>query len=145
MYNVHGADNGRRPPSSAESRPHWEIPRPQSLVPVSPARISAVLPRKYPVIRQRGFYSDILTYSAAPLVKHVSAGPSVQPNLLRQVDEERNTPKDATASRGGELYLCEERRWMLIPCHGITALSRCFASGMLVCTPHRRDGLYELP
>ncbi|XP_077133083.1 dynein axonemal heavy chain 1 isoform X2 [Ranitomeya variabilis] len=68
-------------------------PHPQSLVPVSPARISAVLPRKYPVIRQRGFYSDILTYSAAPLVKDVSAGPSVQPDLLRQVDEERNTPK----------------------------------------------------
>ncbi|XP_073447685.1 dynein axonemal heavy chain 1 [Aquarana catesbeiana] len=48
---------------------------------------------KYPVMKQRGFYSDILTYSASTLVKDINAGPNIQPNLLRLADQDPNTPK----------------------------------------------------
>ncbi|OCT85694.1 dynein heavy chain 1, axonemal [Xenopus laevis] len=50
-------------------------------------------PRKYPAMKQRGFYSDILTNTASALLRDVNAGPRVQPDLLRQADQEHNTPK----------------------------------------------------
>ncbi|XP_056381079.1 dynein axonemal heavy chain 1 isoform X2 [Hyla sarda] len=82
---------------SSKRSPHYIHPgkssRSPSLEPVSTAGNSEIHRRKYPVIRQQGFYSDILTYSAAPLVKDVTAGPFVRPNLLRQADQEHNTPK----------------------------------------------------
>ncbi|XP_066453022.1 dynein axonemal heavy chain 1 isoform X2 [Eleutherodactylus coqui] len=80
------------PPSPQHARPGTS-PHRHSLVPVFTAGNGAILPRKYPVIRQRGFYSDILTRSAAPLVTDVNAGPFVQPDLLRQADQEHHTPK----------------------------------------------------
>ncbi|KAG8436117.1 hypothetical protein GDO86_007286 [Hymenochirus boettgeri] len=49
--------------------------------------------RKYPIMKQRGFYSDILTNNASTLLRDVSTGPCVQPSLLRQCNQEHNTPK----------------------------------------------------
>ncbi|XP_075039903.1 dynein axonemal heavy chain 1 [Mixophyes fleayi] len=68
-------------------------PHPPSLVLESAIWSNTIPTRKYPIIKQRGFYSDILTYSASMLVTDVSAGPVVQPNLLRQADQNHNTPK----------------------------------------------------
>ncbi|KAM4722817.1 dynein axonemal heavy chain 1 [Rhinophrynus dorsalis] len=49
--------------------------------------------RRYPVIKQRGFYSDILTHSACTLLSDANAGPSVKPKLLGQADQVHSTPK----------------------------------------------------
>ncbi|XP_063282706.1 dynein axonemal heavy chain 1 [Pelobates fuscus] len=68
-------------------------PHPPVLTMDSVPEDSHMQSRKYPVIKQRGFYSDILSHSSFPLLKDVSAGPNVQPNLLRQADLEHNTPK----------------------------------------------------
>nr|XP_033782541.1 dynein heavy chain 1, axonemal isoform X1 [Geotrypetes seraphini]XP_033782544.1 dynein heavy chain 1, axonemal isoform X1 [Geotrypetes seraphini]XP_033782545.1 dynein heavy chain 1, axonemal isoform X1 [Geotrypetes seraphini]XP_033782546.1 dynein heavy chain 1, axonemal isoform X1 [Geotrypetes seraphini]XP_033782547.1 dynein heavy chain 1, axonemal isoform X1 [Geotrypetes seraphini] len=52
--------------------------------------------RKYPPIKQRGFYSDILAPNAATLLEDLNTGPKVQINLLRQADQEKCTPKAET-------------------------------------------------
>ncbi|XP_075430348.1 dynein axonemal heavy chain 1 isoform X2 [Ascaphus truei] len=68
-------------------------PKPTPPVLGSASRSSQIPGRKYPVIKQRGFYSDILTQSAATLLRDVNTGPNVHPDLLRQSDQEQNTPK----------------------------------------------------
>ncbi|XP_075795609.1 dynein axonemal heavy chain 1 isoform X2 [Pelodiscus sinensis] len=52
--------------------------------------------RKYPVVKQKGFYSDVLYPGATDLLGDVCAGPSVYKNLLRQADLEQHTPKVTT-------------------------------------------------
>ncbi|XP_019331155.1 dynein axonemal heavy chain 1 [Alligator mississippiensis] len=52
--------------------------------------------RKYPLIKQKGFYSDVLTPGASDLLGDVCAGPSVNRDLLRQADLEEHTPKVTT-------------------------------------------------
>ncbi|KAM4652007.1 dynein axonemal heavy chain 1 [Discoglossus pictus] len=68
-------------------------PHPPAPTPASSSGSSLKLTRIHSVIRQRGFYSDILTHSAGPLLRDVTAGPNVQQDLLRQADQERHTPK----------------------------------------------------
>ncbi|KAM8930485.1 dynein axonemal heavy chain 1 isoform 1-T1 [Pelodytes ibericus] len=68
-------------------------PHPPAPTMSSTSGFSRMPPRKYPVIKQRGFYSDILTHNAVPVLQNVNAGPKVQPGLLRQADQEQNTPK----------------------------------------------------
>ncbi|XP_068109284.1 dynein axonemal heavy chain 1 [Hyperolius riggenbachi] len=82
--------------SPGRSSTHIHPKRSPRLTPLTPepfaTREGSSL-RKYPVIRQRGFYSDILTYSASALIKDANSGPNVQPDLLRQADQDQNTPK----------------------------------------------------
>ncbi|XP_034631618.1 dynein heavy chain 1, axonemal-like [Trachemys scripta elegans] len=49
--------------------------------------------RKYPMIKQKGFYSDVLYPGATAFLGDVCAGPSVYKDLLRQADREQHTPK----------------------------------------------------
>ncbi|KAH1168316.1 dynein axonemal heavy chain 1 [Mauremys mutica] len=52
--------------------------------------------RKYPMIKQKGFYSDVLYPGATAFLGDVCAGPSVYKDLLRQADLEQHTPKVTT-------------------------------------------------
>ncbi|XP_069045720.1 dynein axonemal heavy chain 1 isoform X1 [Lepisosteus oculatus] len=52
--------------------------------------------RKYPVIEQRGCYSDLLSQAAAPHLKSCLQGPVTQQNLVNQSGYEQHTPKVTT-------------------------------------------------
>ncbi|XP_054832932.1 dynein axonemal heavy chain 1 [Eublepharis macularius] len=52
--------------------------------------------KKYPVIKERGFYSDVLTPGASDLLGDVCAGPNVYKDLLKQSELEEHTPKVTT-------------------------------------------------
>ncbi|XP_069062696.1 dynein axonemal heavy chain 1 [Pleurodeles waltl] len=52
--------------------------------------------KKYPVIKERGFYSDILTRGAADALGNVNAGPEVQQELIWKAEKEQHTPKVTT-------------------------------------------------
>ncbi|CAI7935221.1 Hypothetical predicted protein [Podarcis lilfordi] len=52
--------------------------------------------KKYPPIKERGFYSDVLTPGALDLLGDVSAGPNVYRDLLKQSEHEDHTPKVTT-------------------------------------------------
>ncbi|XP_004864511.1 dynein heavy chain 1, axonemal isoform X4 [Heterocephalus glaber] len=49
--------------------------------------------KKYPLLKQRGFYSDILSPGASDQLGNVCCGPSVNQNFLRQADLDKFTPK----------------------------------------------------
>ncbi|XP_069500104.1 dynein axonemal heavy chain 1 [Ambystoma mexicanum] len=52
--------------------------------------------KKYPVIKERGFYSDVLTLSAANRLGAVNDGPEVQQELTWKAEKEKHTPKVTT-------------------------------------------------
>ncbi|XP_060621830.2 dynein axonemal heavy chain 1 [Anolis sagrei] len=52
--------------------------------------------KKYPVTKERGFYSDVLAPGAAELLGEVCEGPSVYKDLLKQSELEEHTPKVTT-------------------------------------------------
>nr|XP_034961987.1 dynein heavy chain 1, axonemal isoform X3 [Zootoca vivipara] len=52
--------------------------------------------KKYPPIKERGFYSDVLTPGALDLLGDVNAGPNVYRDLLKQSEHEDHTPKVTT-------------------------------------------------
>ncbi|XP_048343305.1 LOW QUALITY PROTEIN: dynein axonemal heavy chain 1 [Sphaerodactylus townsendi] len=58
--------------------------------------IQRVARKKYPVIKERGFYSDVLTPGASDLLGDVCAGPNVYKDLLKQSELEEHTPKVTT-------------------------------------------------
>ncbi|XP_042305771.1 dynein axonemal heavy chain 1 isoform X2 [Sceloporus undulatus] len=68
-------------------------PGPSSSPSDSPSRTSR---KKYPVMKERGFYSDVLAPGAADLLEDVCAGPSVYKDLLKQSELEKHTPKVTT-------------------------------------------------
>ncbi|XP_043932324.1 dynein axonemal heavy chain 1 [Protopterus annectens] len=57
---------------------------------------SNILTKKYPVMKQQGFYSDIVTPGASILLGDVVAGPDIQQNLVRQAGQEQHTPNVTT-------------------------------------------------
>uniref|UniRef100_A0A8C0W387 Dynein axonemal heavy chain 1 n=1 Tax=Castor canadensis TaxID=51338 RepID=A0A8C0W387_CASCN len=52
--------------------------------------------KKYPLMKQRGFYSDILSPGTLDQLGNVCRGPCVKQNLLRQADLDKFTPKVRT-------------------------------------------------
>ncbi|MGH0183081.1 UNVERIFIED_CONTAM: hypothetical protein FKN15_013335 [Acipenser sinensis] len=52
--------------------------------------------RKPPVIKQRGFYSDVIAPGAAPLLEPYMEGPEVHQSLLCQTGYEQHLPKATT-------------------------------------------------
>ncbi|XP_004631750.1 dynein heavy chain 1, axonemal [Octodon degus] len=82
-------------------RPDFKLPPLSS--PLSPSTLSdAEQPqkspptgtdKKYPVLKQRGFYSDILSPGSLDRLGNVCCGPSVNQNFLRQADLDKFTPK----------------------------------------------------
>ncbi|XP_076985171.1 dynein axonemal heavy chain 1 isoform X3 [Tamandua tetradactyla] len=95
-----GSDFGLKKP------PRKPDPKPPSLsLPMAPPLISDLGPRKsplagtdkkYPVMKQRGFYSDILSPGTLDQLGDVCCGPQVHQDLLRQADLDKFTPKVRT-------------------------------------------------
>ncbi|XP_008052032.1 dynein heavy chain 1, axonemal-like, partial [Carlito syrichta] len=52
--------------------------------------------KKYPLMKQRGFYSDILSPGALDQLGNVCRGPCMTQNFLRQADLDKFTPKAGT-------------------------------------------------
>ncbi|XP_029455356.1 dynein heavy chain 1, axonemal [Rhinatrema bivittatum] len=93
---------GRSPyPPSSSMRPESQEPEPGTST-----GITESASRKYPVIKQRGFYSDVLTLEAASLLEDMNTGPSVQANLLRQADQKEHTPKATTFQTPEDVQSC---------------------------------------
>ncbi|KAI5937324.1 Dynein heavy chain 1, axonemal [Manis javanica] len=69
--------------------------------------------KKYPLMRQRGFYSDILSPGSLDQLGEVCRGPCVQQNLLRQADLDKFTPKVSTfkVPEDFEERLEQQRLW----------------------------------
>ncbi|XP_062056155.1 dynein axonemal heavy chain 1 [Lepus europaeus] len=94
---VHGLEN--LPPGPDPRFP----PLPQ---PMAPSMLSVLGPprkpplagpgKKYPVMKQRGFYSDILSPGTLGQLGNVCRGPSVNQSLLRQGDLDKFTPRVST-------------------------------------------------
>ncbi|XP_054451580.1 dynein axonemal heavy chain 1 [Pteronotus mesoamericanus] len=101
LRRVLGYDSGsEKPPPSPD-------PNPQALpLPVVPPMLSDLgqsqkLPltsteKKYPLMKQRGFYSDILSPGTLDQLGEVCRGPCMNQNLLRQADLDKFTPKVRT-------------------------------------------------
>ncbi|XP_041081390.1 dynein heavy chain 1, axonemal [Polyodon spathula] len=81
-------------------------PRPPSTLPRSSAHVQGIASRKGsgrqhssrkpPVIKQRGFYSDVIAPEAAPLLEPYMEGPEVHQSLLCQTGYEQHLPKATT-------------------------------------------------
>ncbi|XP_072845881.2 dynein axonemal heavy chain 1 isoform X3 [Pogona vitticeps] len=85
---------GRSPyPLHPNSQISDSISGPSSSPGESPTRTTN---KKYPVMKERGFYSDVLAPGAADLLEDVCAGPSVYRDLLKQSELEAHTPKVTT-------------------------------------------------
>ncbi|XP_041945152.1 dynein heavy chain 1, axonemal isoform X2 [Alosa sapidissima] len=65
--------------------------------------------RKYPLIEQKGFYSELITTSAKPRVQSYTQGPQTQQSLLCQAGYESNTPNVATFCTPPELHSIVEK------------------------------------
>ncbi|XP_026529026.1 dynein heavy chain 1, axonemal [Notechis scutatus] len=52
--------------------------------------------KKYSVVKERGFYSDVLTPGASDLLGDVCTGPNVYQDLLQQSELEEHTPEVST-------------------------------------------------
>ncbi|KAJ6667676.1 hypothetical protein lerEdw1_015997 [Lerista edwardsae] len=58
--------------------------------------LNRTINRKYPEVKERGFYSDVLTPGASDLLGDLCAGPTLRKDLLRQSELEEHTPKVTT-------------------------------------------------
>ncbi|CAM4703272.1 unnamed protein product [Lepidochelys kempii] len=86
-----------RSPYSPHSNSQAQVLDPSPGASSSPAEsIYRGTNRKYPMIKQKGFYSDVLYPGATAFLGDVCAGPSVYKDLLRQADLEQHTPKVTT-------------------------------------------------
>ncbi|CAM5127491.1 unnamed protein product [Eretmochelys imbricata] len=86
-----------RSPYSPHSNSQAQVLDPSPGASSSPAEsIYRGTNRKYPMIKQKGFYSDVLYPGATTFLGDVCAGPSVYKDLLRQADLEQHTPKVTT-------------------------------------------------
>nr|XP_001915928.3 dynein heavy chain 1, axonemal isoform X2 [Equus caballus] len=93
------------PYSGSEKPPPSPLPKPPPL-PLAPPMLSDLgQPRKlpltgtdkrYPLMKQRGFYSDILSPGTLAQLGEVCRGPSMNQDLLRQADLDKFTPKVRT-------------------------------------------------
>ncbi|XP_064422227.1 dynein axonemal heavy chain 1 [Latimeria chalumnae] len=66
--------------------------------------------RQYPVIQQRGYYSDVISPGTSTLLGDVLAGPEVQKNLLNQTGWEEHTPKVTTFTAPGNLQVVLDKQ-----------------------------------
>ncbi|XP_042561680.1 dynein axonemal heavy chain 1-like isoform X2 [Clupea harengus] len=60
--------------------------------------------RTYPLIEQKGFYSELITTSAKPRLQSYTHGPQTQQSLLCQAGYEWNTPNVTTFCTPPELH-----------------------------------------
>ncbi|XP_032988956.1 dynein axonemal heavy chain 1 isoform X1 [Rhinolophus ferrumequinum] len=87
-----------KPPASPDPKPPaFPLPLPPSPM-LSDLEQAQKLPvtgsdKKYPLMKQRGFYSDILSPGTLDQLGEVCRGPCVKQNLLRQADLDKFTPK----------------------------------------------------
>ncbi|XP_013988847.1 dynein axonemal heavy chain 1 isoform X2 [Salmo salar] len=65
--------------------------------------------RKYPVIEQKGYYSELITTAAKPHLQSCTDGPETQQSLLCQAGYESNTPKVTTFRTPSDLHSLVER------------------------------------
>ncbi|XP_066555780.1 dynein axonemal heavy chain 1 [Amia ocellicauda] len=81
------------PPGGAALNPH-----PPRTPRTPPAQLGTGQPRKrqYPVIAQRGFYSDLISQAAAPQLQSCLEGPVTQQHLLSQSSLGQHTPAVTT-------------------------------------------------
>uniref|UniRef100_H0V0D2 Dynein axonemal heavy chain 1 n=1 Tax=Cavia porcellus TaxID=10141 RepID=H0V0D2_CAVPO len=84
------------PPGSDFKLPHFPSPLSPSMPTEeghSRKSSTAGTDKKYPVLKQRGFYSDILSPGTLDQLGNVCCGPSMNQNLLCQADLNKFTPK----------------------------------------------------
>ncbi|XP_019911214.2 dynein heavy chain 1, axonemal [Esox lucius] len=60
--------------------------------------------RKYPVMEQKGYYSELITTAAKPHVQSYTEGPETQQSLLCQAGYESNTPRVTTFQPPSDLH-----------------------------------------
>ncbi|XP_035886761.1 dynein heavy chain 1, axonemal isoform X2 [Phyllostomus discolor] len=78
-------------PDSGSEKPS---PSPYSNTPALPSSKSTE--KKYPLMKQRGFYSDILSPGTLDQLGEVCRGPCMNQNLLRQADLDKFSPRVRT-------------------------------------------------
>ncbi|CAK6435519.1 unnamed protein product [Pipistrellus nathusii] len=94
------------PDSEQEKPPTPELQSPGAAWPVVPPTLPDLeqlkkLPlsssgKQYPLMKQRGFYSDILSPGSLDELGEVCCGPHMNQNLLRQADLDKFTPRVST-------------------------------------------------
>ncbi|XP_053785531.1 dynein axonemal heavy chain 1 isoform X3 [Desmodus rotundus] len=102
-----GLEHNLGPDSGLEKPPPSPYPNPPALpLPAVPPILSDLgqplkLPlksteKKYPLMKQRGFYSDILSPGTLGQLGEVCRGPCINQNLLRQADLDKFSPRVRT-------------------------------------------------
>uniref|UniRef100_A0AAZ3Q3C2 Dynein heavy chain 1, axonemal n=1 Tax=Oncorhynchus tshawytscha TaxID=74940 RepID=A0AAZ3Q3C2_ONCTS len=84
-------------------------PAEQKLPPLQSQRSKLPPVRKYPVIEQKGYYSELITTAAKPHLQSCTDGPETQQSLLCQAGYESNTPKVTTFRTPSDLHSLVER------------------------------------
>ncbi|KAJ7998998.1 hypothetical protein DPEC_G00210820 [Dallia pectoralis] len=80
----------------------------QKVPPLQSHRIKLPPVRKYPVIEQKGYYSELITTDAKQNVQSWTEGPETQQSLLCQAGYESNTPKVTTFQTPSDLHCLVE-------------------------------------
>ncbi|XP_050636999.1 dynein axonemal heavy chain 1 [Macaca thibetana thibetana] len=95
-----GSDYGLgNPPALDPKIPHLSLPpAPPTLSDLGQPRKSPLTgnDKKYPLMKQRGYYSDILSPGTLDQLGEVCRGPRMSQNLLRQADLNKFTPRVGT-------------------------------------------------
>ncbi|XP_070947930.1 dynein axonemal heavy chain 1 isoform X2 [Macaca nemestrina] len=95
-----GSDYGLgNPPALDPKLPHLSLPpAPPTLSDLGQPRKSPLTgnDKKYPLMKQRGYYSDILSPGTLDQLGEVCRGPRMSQNLLRQADLDKFTPRVGT-------------------------------------------------
>ncbi|XP_074169160.1 dynein axonemal heavy chain 1 isoform X1 [Rhinolophus sinicus] len=93
------SDSGsEKPPAHPDPKPPaFPLPPPPTPMPSDlgqPQKLPLTSnDKKYPLMKQRGFYSDILSPGTLDQLGEVCRGPCMKQNLLRQADLDKFTPK----------------------------------------------------
>ncbi|EPQ05305.1 Dynein heavy chain 1, axonemal [Myotis brandtii] len=93
-----GPDSGlKEPPSSEPPGSPWPVVPPTfpDLEQLQKLPLTST-DKQYPLMKQRGFYSDILSPGSLDKLGEVCCGPPMNQNLLRQADLDKFTPKVRT-------------------------------------------------
>ncbi|XP_063071051.1 dynein axonemal heavy chain 1 [Engraulis encrasicolus] len=84
--------------------------RPSELKPPAHSTWGKLPPvRKYPVIEQKGFYSELISSSAKPRLKCYTQGPQTEQSLVCQAGYESNTPNVRTFHTPEDLHSIVEK------------------------------------